>query len=133
MITSIKGCAKKLIKSNKFIMISSIFSIVISVALIINMSMFFSNAEKSMRDNLKTLYGEMDLSVGVPSMYDNNLDKAIVQRISSIKEIKEISPVIIGELEIKDKVNFKPYSVGFDNSSLCKSKYKYKKIFQKIK
>ncbi|WP_346887918.1 FtsX-like permease family protein [Clostridium sp. UBA1056] len=125
MITSIRGCANKLIKSNKFIMISSIFSVIISVILIVGMFMYISSAEKSMINNTKELYGDMDLSVGSSSMYDKKLDKSLVDKISSISGIKELSPVILAELQIEDKTNFNVYSVGTDNSELSKSKYKY--------
>lgn len=127
MITSIRGCANKLIKANKFIMISSIFSIIISVVLIVGMFMYISSAEKSMKSSIKELYGNMDISVGRSSIYDEKLDKALVNKIASISGIKEIAPVILTELPVKDKTKFNVYSVGVDDSELSKSKYKYVK------
>lgn len=127
MVGSIKGIAFKFIKSNKFIFISSIFSIMISISLIINMFMFTSNAEQSLKNEIKELYGEMDLLVEYDVNLNKKFDKQTINKIDSLKNIEELSRVMVGQLEVGNEEKFEVYSVGVDNTKLSKSRYKYKK------
>jgi len=127
MVTSIKGIAYKLIKSNKFIIISSVISVMLSVALIISMFMFTNNVEISARENIKNLYGDFDISVSYESGTGKFLDKAAVDKITNSGNITEWSKVIVGQLNLGEKQDVPVYAVGLDNSGISKSRYKYTK------
>ena len=127
MIESINNISLKFLRSNKFVIISSIFSVFLSVSLIISMFMFTLNAREALKDNFRDTYGNMDLSVGIQSIYDKKLDKVKVNNISSIAGIEEFSKVIIGSMKVGSVNTFDVYTVGLDNTKLSKSKYKYTK------
>jgi|GEM_PF-619942 len=123
MVSSLKGISFKFIRSNKFIILSSIFSILISVSLLINLFTFIGSAEQSLRDEVKKTYGEMDLSVGFNSDSSKKIDINMSNKIQSLGNIKEISKVLIGRLQVGNQQKFEVYSVGIDNDKLSKSRY----------
>ncbi|WP_255256471.1 hypothetical protein [Bacillus cereus] len=67
MIRSIRGIALRFFRANKFIALSSIVSVMLSISLIITMGTFSVNARHSIENKVKQIYGDMDLSVGYSS------------------------------------------------------------------
>lgn len=127
MISSVNGIAFRIIKSNKFIFITSILSIILSVALIINLYTFLSNAESNFKDGISELIGDMDLIVGYDIGSTKQIDDQLSDRIISLENIKEASKVMTGHLELNVKQNINVYSVGIDNTSLSKGRYRINK------
>ena len=126
MISSLKNLPFKFIRYNKFIVLSSIFSIVISVALIISMFMFTNSAERTMSEKIKDLYGNVDISISYNTSTGKVIDKQLVDSIKAINGVDEVSQVIVGRLYVGSSSPFSVYSVGVDNSGLSKTRYKYK-------
>ncbi|WP_041706765.1 hypothetical protein [Ruminiclostridium cellulolyticum] len=127
MVSSLKGIALKFVKSNKFIVLSSIFSILISVSLLITLFTFINSAENSLRNDVIKTYGEMDLSVGYNGDSVKKIDSLMVEKISSLKNVKTVSKVLIGRLQVGKKQKLGVYSVGVDNDKLSKSRYHFVK------
>ena len=97
MIRSLNGIAYRFLKNNKFVIASSIFSIMVSVCLIVSMFMFVSNAEKSMKDGIKELYGEMDITVGLKADSDAKFDVQNLKKISLLNQIPEDKKATMSE------------------------------------
>ncbi len=129
MIFSIKDISFKLLKSNRFVVISSIVSIMLSVALIINLFVLTSNAEISLKQELQKQYGDMDISVGFNSDSEKIINKQMAEKIISLPYVNDASKVLIGQLNIDcgNGNEFKIYSVGVENDTLSKSRYNYNK------
>jgi len=129
MIFSIKDISLKFLKYNKFLVVSSILSIMLSVALIINLFVLTSNAERSLRQELQNQYGDMDISVGFNMDSDRVIDNQMAEEIISLPYINEAAKVLVGQLVIDNGNGNKMsvYSLGVDDDKLSKSKYKYNK------
>ncbi|WP_042347180.1 FtsX-like permease family protein [Bacillus massiliigorillae] len=117
-------------RSNKLIVASSIFSIMISVCLIITVFVFSANAKQTIKDDVKQLYGNMDLSVGYNPGQNKVLDEQLASKIASQPDVKEVSDVLITHLTV-DAVGAKIYTIGVENDDLVKSRYKFHKNFKK--
>lgn len=121
---SLKGLALRLFRANKFIVFSSILSIAIATTLVITMVLYSMGAKDTLETDLKTLYGDMDLSVG----YDPNQEKIIsdefVQQLQSHKDVKHLSKVSITNLNL-NQLGAEIYTIGLENDSLAKSRYHF--------
>jgi len=129
MIFSIKDISLKLLKSNRLIVISSIVSIMLSVALIINLFVLTSNAELSLKQEMQKQYGDMDISVGFNSDSEKIITKQMAEKIISLPYVNDTSKVLVGQLNLdyRNENGFKIYSVGVENDTLSKSRYHYNK------
>lgn len=122
---SIKGLALRFFVKNKFVAVSSITSVIISVALVITMLSFMYNAKDSLRNEAKEMYGEMDLSVGYSVTQNKNMDGTQLTQISSIKEIEKVSKVVITRARLDRLNSAEIYTVGVENDFLVKSRYHF--------
>jgi len=129
MVLSLKDIAFKFLRHNKFIVISSIVSIMLSVTLIINLFVLAENAEISLEQQIQKQYGAMDISVGYNSDSAKILSKQMIEEIASLPYVNNVSKILVGKLNInyRNSQDFKVYSVGVQNDFLSKSKYKYTK------
>ena len=126
MIRTIKGIAFRFFQRNKFIALSSIISILLSVCLIITMAVFATNAKKTLEDEVKKLYGDMDLSVGYNIEQNKNINKELLNNIEKINMVQKTSGVLVSHLKL-DKIQAEIYTVGVENDYLSKSRYHFNK------
>lgn len=124
MIKSIKGVSLRFFHRNKFIAISSIISVILSVSLIITLAIFSINAKQTLHNEVKKMYGNMDLSVGYNPDQNKIVDRALLQRITNQPGIQSYSNVVLTHLSINHTYN-DIYTVGVENDSLVKSKYHF--------
>ncbi|MCH4567501.1 FtsX-like permease family protein [Bacillus sp. ES1-5] len=124
MIRSIRGIALRFFRANKFIALSSIVSVMLSISLIITMGTFSVNARHSIENKVKQIYGDMDLSVGYSSDQTKVMDKSLLDKITSSKSIKQSSSALVTRLKV-DSLNANMYTVGVQNDVLTKSKYHF--------
>nr|WP_254849824.1 FtsX-like permease family protein [Bacillus cereus] len=124
MIRSIRGIALRFFRANKFIALSSIVSVMLSISLIITMGTFSVNARHSIENKVKQIYGDMDLSVGYSSDQTKVMDKSLLDKITSSKSIKQSSSALVTRLKV-DSLNTNMYTVGVQNDVLTKSKYHF--------
>ncbi|URN96338.1 MAG: ABC transporter permease [Candidatus Pristimantibacillus lignocellulolyticus] len=123
MISSIKGLAYRFLMGNKTSSLSSLLSIVISITLIISMVMFVTNERQSFQDQMKNLYGDMDMLVGYDLEHHKIIDETMLKEIHNVDNNMTISPVLLTNTKvesIKDSI----YTVGLMNDDLVKSRYK---------
>ena len=122
-MNSLQGLALRLFRANKFIVFSSFLSIAIAVSLVITMVMYTTNAKETLRDEVKEIYGDMDLSVGY-SVQDKFIAKSLLDQISSNTQIQQISKVFVTHLTV-NQLGAEIYTVGVENNELAKSRYHF--------
>ncbi|WP_394555542.1 FtsX-like permease family protein [Priestia aryabhattai] len=117
-------------KANKFIVLSSILSIAISTMLVLSMIMLSFNAQDTLKNQMKQVYGEMDLSVGFNMDQNNVLTPNLVHKITQNKKVDKVSKVSIAHLKV-NKMDTAIYTVGTENDYLPKSRYHFTKDLNK--
>ncbi|MDN3233545.1 ABC transporter permease [Priestia megaterium] len=122
---TIQGLALRLFRDNKFIVFSSIFSIAIAAMLVLSMVLFSFNAQSTLKDELKQMYGDMDLSVGFDTNQSKVVSPTLTNQISKNKRVEEISKVSITHLNL-NKISSSIYTIGIENDQLAKSRYHFK-------
>ncbi|MFP7177019.1 FtsX-like permease family protein [Priestia filamentosa] len=127
---SIKGLSFRLFHANKFIVSSSIISVAISVMLVLSMVLFSFNAQDTLKNQMKQMYGEMDLSVGFDMDQGKVLTPGLTREISHNKQIDKVSKVSITHLNL-DEMNTTIYTIGVENDYLAKSRYHFTKSLKK--
>ncbi|KMP91813.1 ABC transporter [Bacillus wiedmannii] len=126
MIKSVRGLSLRFFKTNKFTAISSIVSVMLAVCLIVTMIVFSSHAKQSVINEVKNVYGDMDLSVGYNPDQNKLMDKSLLKNIKEQENIEYMSKVLVNHLQV-NKLNTAIYTVGVQNDSLSKSRYHFSK------
>lgn len=124
---SLKGLSFRLFRANKFIVFSSILSIAIAAMLTLSMVLFSFNAQSTLKNELKQMYGDMDLSVGFNIDQSKVVSPNLTERISKNKNVEQLSRVSITHVTL-DKINSSTYTAGVENSDLAKSRYHFKQF-----
>ncbi|MGX4607826.1 FtsX-like permease family protein [Priestia sp. JNUCC 25] len=124
---SLKGLAFRLFRANKFIVFSSILSIAIAAMLTLSMVLFSFNAQSTLQDELKQMYGDMDLSVGFDINQSKVVSPSLTEQILKNKNVEQLSRVSITHVTL-DKINSSTYTAGVENSDLAKSRYHFKQF-----
>jgi putative ABC transport system permease protein len=132
-MNSLSGIAYRFFSKNKFIAASAIFSVAISVTLIITMMLFVFNAKQSLRNEVAKTYGDMDLSVGYNTNQHKTIDEKLLAFIKSENAIEKSSNVLITRVKIDQINSAEIYTVGVDNDNLAKSRYHFSKDVSKSK
>ncbi|MBY6277912.1 FtsX-like permease family protein [Symbiobacterium thermophilum] len=126
MMKSMKGLALRFFQTNKFIACSSIVSVMLSISLIITMAIFAANAQQTVVNEVKKIYGDMDLSVGYNIGQNKIIDKRLLNDITSQEGIQQFSSVLVTHLKV-NQLQADVYAVGVENDSLAKSRYHFHK------
>lgn len=124
MIKSIEGIAARFFKENKLIAFTSILGVMISISLIITMVVFVSNAKQSLVKEVEKMYGTMDLAVGYNPDQELFIDTSLSKTLSDQDGITQASHVLLAHYVVDD-VAEAYYTVGVENNSLAKSRYKF--------
>lgn len=124
MIKSIYGMAFRYFKENRYVSISSVISVIIAISLTITMSMLISNADRAFREEIKKLYGNMDMLVGFDLKKKQTIDSNLLKTITSTRGIEQVSSVLLDNLNV-DALNTQMYTVGVENDELVKSRYHF--------
>ncbi|WP_257064894.1 FtsX-like permease family protein [Priestia megaterium] len=122
---SLKGLAFRLFRANKFIVFSSILSIAIASMLALSMVLFSFNAQSTLKDELKQMYGDMDLSIGFNIDQSKVVSSSLTEQISKNKNVERLSRVSVTHVTV-DKINSSIYTAGVENNNLAKSRYHFK-------
>ncbi|WP_438313179.1 FtsX-like permease family protein [Sporosarcina sp. FA9] len=127
---SLSSLALRLFRTNKFIVFTSMMSIAIAVSLVITMSVFSANAKQALQDEMKALYGELDLAV----VYD---DTNIIQNKTALYNFvadhpgtELITEVLVTQAHVHP-LGGEVYTVGIENNRLAQSRYKTTETLEK--
>ncbi|AFJ60760.1 MULTISPECIES: FtsX-like permease family protein [Bacillus] len=132
MKKNIVGLSLRFFSTNKFITLTSIIGVILSVSLIISMTLFAFNAKQTLKDEVSKMYGEMDLSVGYENGSQKIIDKHFVENLHRNKNIEQISSVLVSQIKLgtsDSKASF--YTVGVNNDNLSKSRYHFTRNIKK--
>lgn len=121
MIKKVRDVGLKSIKHNKFIIISSIVSIIMSLIIFISMINYINNSEKSLMDDIHKVYGELDVGIGYETGSDKKINKVLLNKILNDK-VEQYSEVLI---DFKDIEGNRIYTLGLQDNELARSRYKY--------
>ncbi|WP_019635172.1 ABC transporter permease [Paenibacillus fonticola] len=124
MIKSVKDLAFRFFKTNRFLSLSSVISIAIAVCLTIVMTIYIFNANQSYRDEIKKLYGNMDIMAGFNPEQRLPIESDLLAQMSSIPGIAESSPVLLDHLYLNE-LHSSVYTIGAESDDLTKSKYHF--------
>jgi ABC-type antimicrobial peptide transport system permease subunit len=124
MIKSLTGLAFRFFRKNKFIAVSSILSVAISISLIITMALFVSNAKQSLVEEVQKMFGNMDLAIGYNPEQEKNIDSALLSEFVSFEAIEQSSNVLLTRMYV-DQLGDTVYTIGAENDSLVKSRYHF--------
>lgn len=122
MIRKVEDIGFKNIKHNKFIVVSSIFSIMIALIIFLSMFNFIVNSEKTLIDNIHKVYGDMDISISYTAESYKDFTQETLDKIINKEGIHESSEVLIDFLYVEESDT---YIAGLEDNGLAKSRYKY--------
>lgn len=121
---SLKKIAFRFFQANKFIVISSIISIAIAAILVMTMLLYSLSANQAMEEQIKNLYGDMDLSVGFNLEQEKAITSQMVEEIEKMEEIQHLSKVYVTHFSLDD-FNMEIYTVGVENDTLAQGRYHF--------
>ncbi|MBO8171731.1 MAG: ABC transporter permease [Bacillaceae bacterium] len=124
MIGSVKGLTYRFIRANKWIVASSVISVMLSIFLIVTMTVFSSSAKQSLILQNQQLYGDADLLVGYHAGQEKLIDKRLFDQITLQGGIERISPVLVSHLQVAS-LKGDIYTVGIENDALAKSRFHF--------
>lgn len=121
MIKSVKDLALRFFRENKFIVFSSIISVMLSIIIINTLLLFIIDGKQSLVDDVQQQYGEMDLSVGYDPSERKHIDSDLMNEILS-DDIDAYSNVLISYVNV-DKIDGESLAIGVENDRLAKSRF----------
>lgn len=124
MIHTLLGIAIRILVRNKSIFSFSVISICLSAFLMITMSSFIANANRSMEMELKQLYGNVDILAGYRIEENKSLNTPFIKKIQAIDEVDQASPVLISNMFVNE-LSSRVYTAGIENDTLSKSRYHF--------
>lgn len=125
MIKNLKDLSKRFFISNKWITLSSIIAISLSILLIISLMNFSINSENNLKKETLEKFGSFEMQCGYEMDNSKRITKDFLAKVSSLDGVDKISPVIVDSTNININ-GIDTYTVGVENDDLSKSKYKYK-------
>ena len=120
---SINSLALNLFRTNKFIVFTSIMSIAIAVSLVITMAVFSANAKQALKDEMKALYGELDLAVVYDSTNPIQNENELFSFVEEYPNTELVTEVLVTQARV-NLLGGEVYTVGIENDVLAKSRYK---------
>ncbi|URN92648.1 MAG: ABC transporter permease [Candidatus Pristimantibacillus lignocellulolyticus] len=123
MLTSMLGIAYRLSVANRSRMIASIASVAVAMSLIVSMSLLLSNMERSYKQQLADVFGDVDIIVTPPKHSDNQIvyfDQREQQLIAEANGVKQSSFILLNPIEGEEL-----FLIGLQNDELAKVRYKY--------
>lgn len=130
MITDFFGFSRKFIYANKIRVAISVISVILAVGLIVSISSLTYEMNDYFHKETATLYGDMDIMVGVKTG-GQYLNENLANKIITQPEIESASSILIPpNIKISNNKNESlqtptVYSVGVENTKLAKSRYKF--------
>ncbi|EGG31427.1 FtsX-like permease family protein [Paenibacillus sp. HGF5] len=123
MIHSLRGIAFRILARNKSLLFFSLISVGLAVFLMITMSSFLANANRSIDHEVKQQYGDVDMMVGYTNEVDHETsDQRIMDLMQSTGRVRQASPVMLSQMFVNDLAA--PVAVaGIEDDALSKSRY----------
>ncbi|MDN7228225.1 ABC transporter permease [Planococcus liqunii] len=120
---SLNQLAYRLFRENKFLVFTSIMSIAIAVSLVITMSLFAVNAKQTLENDLREMYGDLDIAL---VFSDDNLvenEKELYHAVSNHASTISVSEALVTQAYVAP-LGGEVYALGIENDPIAKSRYK---------
>jgi len=118
------GMALRLLKANRRLISFSVVSILVSTLLIITMLTYSLNAQRTMEQSFREMFGEADIMVSYSPEHPDVLTKEKADRIVSLPGIEESAHVLSRFLHIGE-LNVPVWTIGATSNDLTRSTYKF--------
>lgn len=125
MIHSLRGIAFRMLARNKSLLFFSLISVGLAVFLMITMSSFLANANRSIDHEVKQQYGDVDMMVGYTNEVEHETsNQRIMDLMQSTGGVRQASPVMLSQMFVNDLAA--PVAVaGIEDDALSKSRYHF--------
>lgn len=120
---SLNQLAFRLFRENKFLVFTSIMSIAIALSLVMTMALFAVNAKQTLQDDLRRMYGDMDLALVYSDDNPVEDEQKLVQIISDHPSTVAVSQALVTQTYV-EPLGGEVYTLGIENDSIAKSRYK---------
>ncbi|MBU9673350.1 ABC transporter permease [Planococcus sp. CP5-4] len=120
---SLNQLAFRLFRENKFLVFTSVMSIAIAVSLVLTMALFTVNAKQTLQDDLRKMYGDMDMALVYSDNNPVEDEQELVQLISDHPSTVAVSQALVTQTYV-EPLGGDVYTLGIENDPIAKSRYK---------
>lgn len=120
---SLNQLAFRLFRENKFLVFTSVMSIAIAVSLVLTMALFTVNAKQSLQDDLRKMYGDMDIALVYSDNNPVEDERGLLQMISGHPSTEAVSQALVTQTYVAP-LGGSVYTLGIENDPIAKSRYK---------
>lgn len=120
---SLNHLAIRLFRENKFLVFTSVMSIAIAVSLVLTMTLFAVNAKKTLEDDLRKMYGDMDLALVYSDDNPVGNDQDLLQMVSNHPSTMAVSQALVTQSYVT-ALGGEVYTLGIENDAIARSRYK---------
>ncbi|WKA52259.1 ABC transporter permease [Planococcus liqunii] len=120
---SLNQLAFRLFRENKFLVFTSVMSIAIAVSLVMTMALFAVNAKQTLQEDLRKMYGDMDLALVYSDDNPVEDEQELLQMVSKHPSTVAVSQALVTQTYIAP-LGGEVYTLGIENDSIAKSRYK---------
>ncbi|MDQ0430179.1 putative ABC transport system permease protein [Planomicrobium stackebrandtii] len=120
---SLNQLAFRLFRENKFLVFTSVMSIAIAVSLVMTMALFAVNAKQTLQDDLRKMYGDMDLALVYSDENPVENEQELLQMISDHPSTVAVSQALVTQTYVAP-LGGEVYTLGIENDPIAKSRYK---------
>lgn len=120
---SLNQLAFRLFRENKFLIFTSVMSIAIAVSLVITMTLFAVNAKQTLQEDLRKMYGDMDLALVYSDDSPVEDEQKLLELISDHPSTIDVSQALVTQTYV-EPLGGEVYTLGIENDPIAKSRYK---------
>ncbi|ANU11194.1 hypothetical protein BBH88_13250 [Planococcus antarcticus DSM 14505] len=120
---SLNQLAFRLFRENKFLVFTSIASIAIAVSLVLTMTLFTVNAKQTLQEDLRTMYGDMDIAFVYSDENPVENEQELFQAVANHPSTTAISQALVTQAYVAP-LGGEVYGLGIENDAIAKSRYK---------
>ncbi|KOP80142.1 hypothetical protein AMS59_01660 [Lysinibacillus sp. FJAT-14745] len=122
---TMRTIALKLFRAAWANVLTSISIITISICLVMTISVYIWNANSQMKEEIKALFGEMDIMVGYNPEQNMVLTNTQIENFEAMPGVTKVSSVSLAHTKVENEQNTTFYTVGVENDNLVKSRYHF--------
>ncbi|QPQ31164.1 ABC transporter permease [Lysinibacillus sp. JNUCC 51] len=122
---TMRTIALKLFRAAWANVLTSISIITISICLVMTISVYIWNANSQMKEEIKALFGEMDIMVGYNPEQNIVLTNTQIENFEAMPGVTKVSSVSLAHTKVENEQNTTFYTVGVENDNLVKSRYHF--------
>ncbi|MGE7674513.1 ABC transporter permease [Lysinibacillus sp. NPDC094403] len=122
---TMRTIALKLFRAAWANVLTSISIITISICLVMTIGVYIWNANSQMKEEIQTLFGEMDIMVGYNPEQNMLLTNTQIEKFEAMPGVTKVSSVSLAQTRVENEQNTTFYTVGVENDNLVKSRYHF--------